>query len=110
MFITSVSYDYYKAFVTAFIEINGAEQETIFGKPPMEKVIPIVNTVALIEQIILFIFSIFVVIHLALGSSQFSLWIVWAPILAFFLVLFVFAMIIFFYYVYCSVSFGDIDF
>jgi hypothetical protein len=63
MFITSVSYDYYKAFVTAFIEINGAEQETIFGKPPVEKVVPLVNSVALIEQIILFIFSVFVVLH-----------------------------------------------
>lgn len=102
MFITSVSYDYYKAFVTAFIEINGAEQETIFGKPPVEKVVPLVNSVALIEQIILFIFSVFVVLHCALGSAVFSLWIVWAPILAFFCVLFVVAMIMFFYYVYCS--------
>ncbi|KAL0476281.1 hypothetical protein AKO1_010897 [Acrasis kona] len=107
MFITSVCYDYYKGFVTAFIEINGAEQETIFGKPPMEKIVRIVNVAALIEQLVLLLFTVFVVIHMAVGSPSstsigFSLWIVWAPILGLFCVLAILAFIGFFYYVFCS--------
>lgn len=42
MFFTSVAYDYYKGFVTGFIEING-QPETIFGKPPLKYILPLVS-------------------------------------------------------------------
>ena len=62
MFITSVAYDYYKGFVTAFIEITDNTDAMLFGKPPVAKIIPFVNVLALIESIFSVIFFMFVAI------------------------------------------------
>lgn len=48
MFITSIAYDYYKAYVTAFIEVDGAPV-TVFGKPPVKHIVRAVNIMCLIE-------------------------------------------------------------
>jgi len=63
MFITSVAYDYYKGFVTAFIEITDNTDVPVFGKPPVHRIIPMVNIIALIESILAVIFFCFVAIR-----------------------------------------------
>ena len=63
MFITSVAYDYYKGFVTAFIEITDNTDVMVFGKPNLKKIIPMVNIIALIESILAVIFFILVAIR-----------------------------------------------
>jgi hypothetical protein len=62
MFITSVAYDYYKSFSTAFIEING-QPETIFGKPPTHYIVPIINVLSALEGLCFFTFWVFLLIH-----------------------------------------------
>jgi hypothetical protein len=62
MIITSIAYDFYKSMCTCFIEING-EAQTIFGRPPIDKVIPVVNGLCLFECFCFFWQSIFLIIH-----------------------------------------------
>lgn len=65
MFVTSVAYDYFKGFVTAFIEING-QPETIFGKPPVKYVVPLVNLVSALEGFCFALFTTFIIIHVSI--------------------------------------------
>eukprot|EP01080_Neovahlkampfia_damariscottae_P001477 gene1477-12095_t len=71
MFVTSVAYDYYKSYTTAFIEING-QPETIFGKPPTHYIIPIINVLSAVEGFCFLTFWIFVLIHLINQDNLFS--------------------------------------
>lgn len=66
VFVTSVAYEYYKSFVSAFIEIVG-QPESIFGKPPVQYIVPLVNVVCAIEGFSFFFFSLFVMIYVSLN-------------------------------------------
>jgi len=69
MFITSVAYDYYKSYATAFIEING-QPETIFGKPPTHYIVPIINVLSALEGFCFLSFWIFVLIHVSTKKKK----------------------------------------
>lgn len=92
MFFTSIAYDYYKGFVTAFIEING-EPTTIFGKPPVKKVVPIVNTLTVMEIIVYIIATLLLIIKLftewTLAMLFFPLWIYFGTVFVLMICLFV---------------------
>eukprot|EP01027_Heterolobosea_sp_BB2_P007031 GEZU01010518.1.p2 GENE.GEZU01010518.1~~GEZU01010518.1.p2 ORF type:complete len:102 (-),score=15.31 GEZU01010518.1:42-347(-) len=62
MFWTSIAYDYYKAFVTAFIEVDGTPVG-LFGKPPLKIIKPIVNALCIFEVVIYILTTIFYLIQ-----------------------------------------------
>lgn len=94
MIVTSIAYDYYKAFVTAFIEINN-EHKTIFGNPPVKKIIKLVNIMALVESCVAFLFTILLIAQLA---SKVSWWMPFAPLILFFGVYFFFMLGLFIHF------------
>lgn len=101
MFFTSIAYDYYKGFVTAFIEING-EPTTIFGKPPVKKVVPLVNTFTVMEIIVYIIATVLLMIKLFTGWTLamlfFPLWIYFGTIFVLMIGLYVLFVISMFKY------------
>ncbi|KAG2388759.1 hypothetical protein C9374_000198 [Naegleria lovaniensis] len=100
MFITSVAYDYYKGFVTAFIEITDNTDAKLFGKPPVHRIVPMINIIALIESILSVIFWILVAIRSSVPSM--SMFIVFVPVEIFFIFMLGLMLTIFSIYVVIS--------
>ncbi|KAL9645687.1 hypothetical protein ABK040_003420 [Willaertia magna] len=103
MFITSVAYDYYKGFVTAFIEITDKTDVQLFGKPPVEKIVLLVNIIALIESILMTLFFVLVAIKASIPTM--SMWIIFIPIWIYFLFMLGFMLTIFVMYAITSFRF-----
>lgn len=81
MIVTNIAYDYFKAMVTAFIEING-RTETIFGNPPVKKLTPIINIVVIVEWVCYLLFALLMMVIIN-SNYSISWWIVFWPLQAF---------------------------
>jgi len=99
MIVTSIMFDYFKGYVTAFIDITG-QAETIFAHPPVKKVRLIVNIVSAIEQ--LFTILLFLLIMIRVGThAPEMLWGVVVPIEVFFAATGILNFILFAYFAFC---------
>jgi len=71
VFLTYVAYDYFKSYVNLFIETNGVP-ETIFGKPPMQYILPLLNFCCFLESFCFALFLLFVFIQLLYFQNLFA--------------------------------------
>lgn len=104
MIVTSIVFDYFKGYVTAFIDITG-QAETIFAHPPVKKVRLLVNIVSLIEQFLSVLFLLLLMIRIGVGEkAKGMLWAVVVPVELYFGVVGIASFILFGYFVFCLVS------
>eukprot|EP00761_Pharyngomonas_kirbyi_P013121 gb/GECH01013148.1/.p1 GENE.gb/GECH01013148.1/~~gb/GECH01013148.1/.p1 ORF type:complete len:367 (+),score=66.82 gb/GECH01013148.1/:1-1101(+) len=68
MFLTSVAYDYWKGFVTLFLETNDVPL-SLFGKPPEKKATKLANVVALVETLVYILFCLLFIVFLAVNDG-----------------------------------------
>ena len=105
MILTSIVFDYFKGYVTAFIDITG-QAETIFAHPPIKKVRLLVNIMSLIEQILTLLFFLLLLIRIGLGDkAKGMLWAVVVPAEVYFGVVGIASFILFGYFVFCLVCY-----
>jgi hypothetical protein len=103
MIVTSIAYDYFKGYVTAFIDITGSA-ETIFAHPPVKKVRLIVNILAAVEQVLSFIFLLLLMIRIGVGDkARGLLWATVVPVELYFGFVGIASLVLFGYFVYASV-------
>jgi len=101
MIVTSIVFDYFKGYVTAFIDITG-QAETIFAHPPVKKVRLLVNIVSLIEQFLSVLFLLLLMIRIGVGEkAKGMLWAVVVPVELYFGVVGIASFILFGYFVFC---------
>lgn len=101
MIVTSIAFDYFKSYVTTFIDITG-QAETIFAHPPVKKVRLLVNIVSAAEQFLSVLFLLLLMVRIGVGvKAQGMLWAVVVPVELYFVVVGLASMALFFYFVFC---------